>query len=195
MKFPFPLLLAPLLIIPAFASAESRHEHDHDHHDAHHGAANKDHREHAAHVHGKGRVTVAMQGKSLEIMLESPAESFFGFEHTPSTPTEQAKVDKALEQLKDAKSLFGFEAAAACKNLNTEIDAPFAQPAKTPTDGHADVSATYTFECNHPEKLTTLSLPLLKVFPALRNLTVDYVTENSQGSQTATADQPILTLK
>lgn len=193
MRSLFSVLFAPALIIPVIANAESKHEHDH--HDAHHAANHEEHREHAAHVHGKGRLTLAMQGSSLEIMLESPADSLFGFEHVPATPTEQAKADKVLEQLKDVSRLFGLEGAASCKNTNTEIDAPFSQPAKTPTDGHADVSATYTFECKHPEKLTTLSLPLLKVFPALRTLNLDYVTESTQGSKTITPDHPTLTLK
>lgn len=191
MRFTISALFASLMFCPAIIQAEPEDHHDHDHHADEHA----EHREHAAHVHGKGRLTLAIQDNTLEIMLESPADSLFGFEHAPTTPTEQAHASKILAQLKETSSLFKLDTAARCDSKNVEIDAPFALDPKASGDGHADVSATYSFECKHPKNLTTLSLPVLKVFPDLRTLTVDYVTDDAQGSQTVTSDQPALKLK
>lgn len=208
MKYAITALFTVMLMTPVAAKAETAHQHDekpqgdkhhhdhhrghhHDHHEAHH----EDHREHSAHVHGIARLTLAMQGTTLEIMLESPADSLFGFEHAPATPEEQARADKVLAQLKDSRLLFNVAEKAGCATTRTEIDAPFVQAGKGASEGHADVSATYVLECKQPQKLTTLSLPMFSTFPALRKLTVDYVTDSKQGSQTLTPQQTTMTLQ
>lgn len=152
-------------------------------------AAEHDHREHAAHVHGEGRLTLAIEGGHVEITLDSPAESIIGFEHAPENDKEKAQLTQAIAHLRAPETLFRFDAAAQCVPQQTKVESPFDNKDAGEHPKHADVEAEYTFECLHPQKIKQVLFPLLSIFPALKTLDVDYVTESTQGNKTLNTNQ------
>lgn len=69
----------------------------------------------SAHVHGEGRVNIAIEGNSIFIELESPGADIVGFEHEARTADEQAAVARALAQLGEPMLLMRFAADAKCE--------------------------------------------------------------------------------
>jgi hypothetical protein len=74
-----------------------------------------------AHVHGLSELTVAMDAKSIEIQLVSPAMNLVGFEHKASSKKDIAAVNQAESILRQYDSLFSIS-GADCKHLSTSID-------------------------------------------------------------------------
>ena len=66
------------------------------------------HRSHEAHVHGEAKLTLALEGNTLEISLESPAVNIVGFEHKASTAEQNHVVEQAEAVLKSTQQLFTF---------------------------------------------------------------------------------------
>lgn len=58
------------------------------------------------HVHGLSELTIAMEGKSLEIQLTSPAMNLVGFEHKASSKKDNAAVENATSLLREYDSHF-----------------------------------------------------------------------------------------
>lgn len=167
---------------------------DHDAHDNLHDSE-QEHREHGAHVHGEAHMTLAVEGKQVEIVLDSPADSLLGFEHAPSTAEEKAQLENTLQQLSNPATLFVFAADAQCKSTRTLVENPYEAEHHDEHSAHADFSVEYSFECQSAQNLKTLSLPLRTVFPAIKKLTIDYVTDSAQGTQTLSDNQQQLLLR
>lgn len=173
---------------------EQKHEHEHEQKHEHHD--DSDHREQSSHVHGEGQLTLVIEGKTIAITLAAPAESIIGFEHAPATEQEKSQLNKALVALNTPNTLFNFGTAAQCQTTTHTVNSPFnsSDSPKTPTAHHTDIDAEYNFECTQPATLKKVELSLLTLFPGLRTLKVDYVTENAQGSQTLSPSTIELTL-
>lgn len=86
-----------------------------------------------AHVHGLSELTVAMDAKSLEIQLVSPAMNLVGFEHKATSTQDIAAVKKAELILGQQDSLF-LIAGGDCEHLSSSIDSGDLLE----TDGHHD---------------------------------------------------------
>lgn len=78
----------------------------------------------SAHVHGEGRVNIAIDGNKVFMALESPGADIVGFEHEARTSDEKAAVMQALAQLGDPMLLMRFAADANCKvrRASSEIE-------------------------------------------------------------------------
>lgn len=176
---------------------ENKHHHEHEHEQKHEHHDDSDHREQSSHVHGEGQLTLVIEGKMIAITLTTPAESIFGFEHIPTSEQEKSQYAKALATLNTPAKLFDFGATAHCKAASQTVDSPFDSndQSKASASSHSDINAEYNFECAQPAALKKIDLPLLTLFPGLRTLKVDYVTENAQGSQTLSSSTIELTLR
>lgn len=69
----------------------------------------------SAHVHGKGRLNIAIDGKYLFMGLESPGADIVGFERAPRTGAEKDAIASALAQLEEPTQLFRLDANAGCR--------------------------------------------------------------------------------
>lgn len=96
------LLALPFALLPLAAQAADEHNHDHDHE---HGSLD-------AHEHGVGRLNAVLDGKALELELESPAMNLVGFEHLATTDADKAKLAAARKQLEQPLVLFSLPKAA-----------------------------------------------------------------------------------
>ena len=200
-------LLAPLMLVGPWASAEEKHEHDHE----------KESRQHGSHVHGIAALNLALEGQEVHIELDSPAANIVGFEHAPSSEDDHAALDKAVATLKDGDRLFKFNDDAGCRMETAKVASELLDEEhqahteeKTGEDAHeekegheheehagddahegehagegethSDIEATYHFECNAPGKLTQLTVELFEAFPGMEELKVQYVIESKQGA-------------
>jgi len=56
-------------------------------------------RQHAAHVHGEGSGSLAIDAESLSMVLEMPGFNVVGFEHAPNNSAQRAELQNALSIL------------------------------------------------------------------------------------------------
>lgn len=148
---------------------------------------------HKAHQHGVAKLDVAVDGQRLTLGLDSPLDNLLGFERAPRTPAERQKVQAMADALKDAARVFTPDAAAGCTALPTELTAPvvgLAAAAATgtaaPADGHADLDATFSFDCRAPDALRTIEVGLFKAFPGFKRLEVQIATPRGQARRSLT---------
>ena len=103
--------------------------------------------QHAAHVHGRATLDVAVDGGRVDIRFDSPAIDVLGFEHAPRTAAERQAVRDAAALLGAHANAFAFPVAARCTATSSKLEAP---DWKTE---HADYEAQWTFTCAAPAAL------------------------------------------
>ncbi|AOE83310.1 DUF2796 domain-containing protein [Pseudomonas sp. TCU-HL1] len=179
------LLALPFALLPLATVQANEHEHDHDH-----GSLD-------AHEHGVAQLNVALDGKSLELELESPAMNLVGFEHAARSDADKAKIAAARAGLEKPMALFALPAEAGCKVTDQEIESPLFgeqsradEHAKGHDNEHSEVHAHYQLECASPEALKVLDLgPLFKHFPATRKIQVQLIgPQGQQGAELSAAN-------
>jgi len=185
------LLALPFAMLP-LAVAHAAAEHDHEH-----GSL-------GAHEHGVGRLNATLDGKTLELELESPAMNLVGFEHVATSDADKAKVAAARAQLEQPLALFNLPKAAGCVVENQELESPLFgdkpdadddhdEDAKD-EDGHehhhdhSEIHAHYQFTCATPDALKTLDLAnIFTRFPATQKIQVQLIGPSGQQGVEVTA--------
>ena len=187
------LLALPFALLPLAAQAADEHNHDHDHE---HGSLD-------AHEHGVGRLNAVLDGKALELELESPAMNLVGFEHLATTDADKAKVAAARKQLEQPLVLFSLPKAAGCVVSSQELESPLFGDKPDDdhdhaTDGkgaaahdhdhdHSEIHAHYQFTCASPAALKNLDLAnIFKTFPATQKIQVQLIGPSGQQGVEAT---------
>ncbi len=151
-----------------------------------------------AHAHGVAELRVVVDGGRLEVALESPLDNLVGFEHAPRTDKQRAAVRSMAAKLRQAQTLFVPTAAARC-SLGSVRLASSALPAellgeKEPTapqagqeaDGHADLDASFVFDCAAPAELKGMDVGLLSAFRGFHKLNVQVVGPKGQSATVLT---------
>ncbi len=169
-------------------------------------ASAEEHRQLGAHVHGHGRLNIAIEGKTVSIELEVPGADIAGFEHEASTPAQKAEIEKAKEKLADGLSLFTPASAANCtqKSATVSIEAEHGDEHEHHSEGgeaegeeshhHSEFHAEYAFECGSPDRLTSMSFDYFKAFPAAQELDMSLISPKGQSSYGVKRDKPALDL-
>ena len=171
------LLALPFALLPLAAAQAEEHHHDHDGH----GSL-------GAHEHGVARLNAALDGKTLELELESPAMNLVGFEHEARSDADKAKVAAARAELEQPLALFAIPAAAGCKVADQALESPLfgsdeqhGEPAKGHEHEHSEVHAHYLLRCDSPDALKALDLSeLFKRFPATERIQVQLIGPKGQ---------------
>ena len=186
------LLALPFALLP-LATGAAAHSHEHDDHDhVEHGSLD-------AHEHGAAQLNVVLDGKVLELQLESPAMNLVGFEHAAKTDADKTKVAAARSQLEQPQALFGL-AAGDCSVSTQELQSPlFTEDGHNDhheyakDSEHSDIHAHYSLDCQKPEELKQLNLgELFKRFPATEKIQVQLIGPNGQQGLELTPAQPTL---
>ncbi|MCJ1884588.1 DUF2796 domain-containing protein [Pseudomonas sp. LA21] len=188
-----PLLLA-VALLPLAAQANDEHEH---------GSLGK-------HEHGVAQLNVALDGKTLELEMDSPAMNFVGFEHAATSDADKATVAAVQAQLKQPLQLLALPASAQCSVQSVELSSPlFGDAPKAEEDHdhehadgdhdeheghqHADIDAHYQLTCAQPQDLAGVDFaPLFKRFPATQKIQVQLISPNGQKGAELTAATPTL---
>ncbi|MDR9834932.1 DUF2796 domain-containing protein [Herbaspirillum huttiense] len=173
-----PLVLLSLASLPALAADEG-----HDHHG-----------NHPAHVHGVGKLDVALEGNTLTLHLDSPLINLVGFEHAATSSKDKETVRAAVKNLREVNRIFATDAAAQCKPAEVQLESAVLTPAllgeKTPatsepapSDGHADLDGDFTLVCATPGALNTVDVSgLFAAFPGFQRIDVQLATPKKQGA-------------
>lgn len=129
---------------------------------------------HKAHVHGVASLDLAVEGRGVTAIFESPADAIMGFEHSARTPAEIKQRDEALAKL---KARFGemvmLPPAAQCvwKAGKAEVRIH---------GSHADVEGEFTAECKGPLNRGEIAFGFGKVFPEIHELKVQLIGAGQQ---------------
>lgn len=164
------------------------------------GAAGAADREHGAHVHGVSQLNVAVEGRTIEIELVSPASDIVGFEHAAKTHAEKKAVERASETLSQGKTIFVFPADGQCAAEDVDVRSTLEatrethhgehahdrkEPAHTP-ETHAEFHVHYHFHCENPAAVTHLDVKLFDHFKTMREIEVQALTTRGQSAQELT---------
>lgn len=156
-----------------------------------------------SHVHGVGTLDVALDKNQLSLALELPLDVAVGFERAPKTEKEKAALIEASMALNAASTLFIPNPEAKCTGQATNIVLPTLgikaggdkrekeQGAKH-AEEHADIEASYTFQCENPAALKRLETTLFKQFKRLYRLETQHAGPGGQGAARLTPKQPVL---
>lgn len=139
-----------------------------------------------AHVHGIADMNLVLEGNTLSIDLESPMDNTLGFEHPPKSAAEKQAVAAMQQTLQQSDRLFRINAEAGCKAAAPQIESALFSGQ---VNGHADLDASYTFTCAHPEALRNVDVQLFTVFPRLKSIKLQKVTAKGQQGRTLTPEQ------
>ncbi len=156
-------------------------------------------RQHGSHVHGVGKLNVALDGNDLILELRSPAANIVGFEHAPENEQQTQEVHEAIELLKEGEKLFALTAKAQCSLHEAHVDNDMVKghheeheahhqehedshSEKDHADGsdHSEFEATYHFECGDPDSLKAIDVRLFSHFPGFEELEVQLLTPKRQ---------------
>lgn len=153
---------------------------------------------HAArgHVHGEGRLDVAIDKDSVALNLELPLDAAVGFERAPKNDKEKAALAAAARALEAVP--FAPSVAAQCSLQAKEVRVPFTGGADRHDHAHegethhADVEARYVFRCAAPAALKGIETSIFKSFKRLYRLETQRAGPDGQGAMRLTPNKPVL---
>jgi len=125
------------------------------------------------HVHGQLRLEVAIEGPTVIIDMDSPLDNFVGFERAPKTDAEKKTADDAIAQLRAADQLFKIDPSANCKLGPVTLRSAALGLGKAQGDaaeGHADLEATFAFNCTNAQATKFIDIGLFDAFKATRQI-------------------------
>lgn len=132
---------------------------------------------HRAHQHGAAKLQVSVDGRSLQISFEGPADNILGFEHAPKNDAQKKTLARAEEQLRQP-TLFAVPPAAECQAQPVRLDTRL--PAAGSGETHSEMQVDWRWDCAKPQALTHVDVGLFKAFPRLKQLRVEVVTPAGQ---------------
>jgi hypothetical protein len=140
-----------------------------------------------AHTHGAGNLDVAVEGARLTLAVEIPLEDLVGFERAPRNDRERAAIDAMSAYFRSGKA-FVPSPAAGCALGETKVETT------TPDKGHAELNATFTYQCAAAAELRRVEAPLFEEFKRLKRLDTRVVTARGQKAARLTPRQRTLPL-
>jgi hypothetical protein len=150
-------------------------------------------RQHEAHVHGKAVLNLAFDKTSVLAELETPAVNAVGFEHTPATEAQRARVKEALAIFKDYRNIFTLR-GGDCRSAETKVEDPFAGSERHGHkhghgghDGHTEFHVSYQLQCERPEAIKAIDITVFNHFPGFSEVQAQWVHPSGQGARKADA--------
>src|ERR1700693_697644 len=84
---------------------------------------------HEAHVHGVGKLDVALDSNTLTLHLDTPLVNLIGFEHEAKSAPDRQAAQKMSIQLRSAADMFVTTPAAECKPASVKLVSAALEPA------------------------------------------------------------------
>jgi hypothetical protein len=134
-------------------------------------------------VHGATIVDITQDGRELKISFELSGLDSVGFEHAPRSPADEDKVGAALNTLQSPDDWVVPNANALCHRTFIGLTPNIFQTSheheghadakQRMSDARADIGVQYTFACDAPLRLRSLTFNLIERFPSLRAIIVN----------------------
>ena len=158
------------------------------------------------HVHGNAELHMVLDASQLFLELHSPAMNLLGFEHTASSPEQQAIIESTRIKLANTHTYFminGGECTLnqqstdfpAVLNVRKSVQADddrhdnkknthrhHDEGDESNNESHSDIESIYRYTCAKPDKLRSMIIRLYEVFPSIESLQVQWVMRNQQGA-------------
>ena len=128
--------------------------------------------------------------------MVSPLDNLVGFEHAPRTAAEKKAAADAIDKLRESEDLFTIDAAAGCKPGRVDLrsaalglgrtdgsDAYDAQ-GQDLQEGHADLSATFTFTCTRAAAARFIDMAFFTSFRSLQQIDVEIAAPQGRFKRT-----------
>lgn len=158
------ILTLTLLSVPTYANSK-KHEH----------------REHEAHSHGSGMMSLAFDGKNGKIEFKSSAESILGFEYLPKKETDKKILKEATDYFENnSKQLIQLDPSLNCQFTKESIGQVPEENEKKITK-HSDWSARWSVTCDKPLSGSKITFDFTK-FKNLKDLDVTILADSIQKS-------------
>lgn len=152
---------------------------------------------HGAHEHGVVQLQIASEGTKLSIILQSPSESLYGFEHEARTETEKKAQNSALTILKNKFSeLIVLDTSLQCKwsNLKVEVvdedeeedehDHENHKTHKNKHHGeHREIRGEWTADCKKSLSGSSAIFKFSTHFARIQKMKVDVLSDQRQSHQ------------
>ena len=154
-----------------------------------------------AHEHGVVRLDVSIEGPQVTIAMTAALDNWLGFERAPRTDAERKAAAEVLARLRNPSQgapLFALNVQAQCQLAQAEVSAPVLEPATKPVAApaappppaakggaeHADLEASYRFQCAQPAQLRTLDLGLFEAYKRIQRIEVQVAGPQGQSKST-----------
>ncbi len=162
-----------------------------------------------AHAHGQGKLSIAIERRTVEMELEAPGSDIVGFEHAAKTAEQKSAVTKARGLLAKPLALFKLPDAAGCRITSAKVKLVgggdhlghghghgHAAKPKEAAAPHSEFHAEYKLTCAKPELLQTIDFDYFKTFAGAQALDVSIIGDKGQQTKhMVTRDKPTLALK
>ena len=160
-----------------------------------------------SHEHGTAQFLMVMEGEKLQIQLEVPSESLVGFEHFPETEKDREVFASTMTNLSNPSNLLGIPEEAECLPVGINVfqtlfpgddkhrddhdrsksdkDHDHEKSGTHKEQGeevHSEFHASYLWNCHHMDDLDSIQTRLIKVFPRIEELRVQWIVEDLQGA-------------
>ena len=150
-----------------------------------------EHRQHVAHTHGAGKMSIAFDGLNGRIEFEVAAESILGFEYTPKTNRDKKVVADAIKSFqKDFDQMLQFDSALGCVFSPEKVE----QKMEGKTSSHSDFIATYTVQCKKSLMNSQVKFKFSR-FEHLNDVDVTFLIDAFQKTIEITNKESVLDLK
>ncbi len=141
-----------------------------------------------AHEHGNVSLAIAVEKNIAEIDLDTPAESLFGFEHTPKSESEKKIISDAKASWGNIlKELIVFPETMGCKTSEVKFEHIFEEGSKT----HSEVEASVNVICNKDLAETEVMVHMRKRFSKIKKLKLEVVGARNQKINITSPSQKI----
>ena len=160
-------------------------------------------RELKAHVHGHGKLNIAVEGNKVSLDLDAPGADILGTESFANAEAKAAALKEVQGRFSDPLKVFVLPPAAQCTAVKSEVEFE-GDGAKDGGDkagdhageagGHADITAEFELSCGNPSALTGIEFKYFDVFKNAESLDVAIVTSKGQTSAEVSRASPRLDL-
>ncbi|MCA3086160.1 MAG: DUF2796 domain-containing protein [Rhodocyclaceae bacterium] len=160
------------------------------------------HKSHGAHEHGNAKLNLVVEGNKLTAQLEVPSESIYGFEYEPKSEKDKKQREAGGEKLKSSfEKMLVIDKSLGCAFQNTKLDLHASDGGKGHDDHksgkkgeHSETRAEFVATCQKPLAGTKVSFAFGKVFPRIKEIKVQVISDSKQSGADIDNDKGDVTL-
>lgn len=139
--------------------------------------AREEHREHGAHQHGAGELSIAFDGVHGKVEFKSPSDGIVGFEHPAKSATDKKTRDEAFKKFAaNIAEIVSFDRSLQCQFTQEKLEMT-AESTK-----HSDAIVNFSVKCAKSPAGTKLTFNFQKFFPALKVIDAQILIDAVQKS-------------
>jgi len=143
------------------------------------------------HVHGNGKLAVAVEGNNIQMELVAPGMDIVGFEHEADTARQKRVVQAALAELKEPLNLFQLPEPAGCTVTSADVeliveghdhDHEGHDEAEDDENHHSEFRAIYAFTCADASVVKSINFRFFDRFRDAHDLDVTFIDADGESA-------------